>query len=334
MADMTVYEQLATSIGQGNSRIVPDIFKSLANEDEAKLLLAASPPGTLAELADRTDFEESTIQGMIDPLFKKGLLFKSKKPDGDRYYRVRSYMQFHDSTAVMKDPPQEMLDLWMKWMEEDWSDASRMMEENLPNPVLRVIPVNLSIDYNSQILAADDVTDLVQRARNIAVTGCSCRVIDGSCGHTVEVCMQLDKAADYSIERGTGRPLSKEEALEMLRDCEEEGLVHTAGNSSTHVGHVICNCCSDCCINWTSIREGLGKFIVPSRFRATIQADDCTGCELCVERCYFDAMHMGDDDGLAAVNEENCLGCGLCQVVCATEAIHMNEVRPQEFIPA
>ena len=54
----------------------------------------------------------------------------------------------------------------------------------------------------------------------------------------------------------------------------------------------------------------------------------------CVERCYFDAMHMGDDDGLAAVNEENCLGCGLCQVVCATEAIHMNEVRPQEFIPA
>lgn len=334
MTEQTVYEQLAAGIGQGKSRIVPDIFKTLADEQEATLLLAASPPGTVADLAERTGFEESTIESMIDPLFKKGLLFKSKKPEGVRYYRVRSFMQFHDSSAVMKDPPPELMPLWMQWMDEDWIDANRMMEENLPNPVLRVIPVNLSIDYNSQILAADDVTDLIDRARNIAVTRCSCRAIDGACGHTVDVCLQLDKAADYSIERGTGRKLSKQEAVELLRDCEEEGLVHTAGNSRTHVGHVICNCCSDCCINWTSIREGLGKFIVPSRFRATIVEEDCTGCELCVERCYFDAMHLEDDGGFAAVHEEKCLGCGLCQIVCATEAIQMTEVRPQEFIPA
>lgn len=118
MAEKTVYEQLAAGIGQGQSRVVPELFKTLADEKEATLLLSASPPGTISDLAERTGFEQSAIEGMIEPLFKKGLLFKSKKPEGERYYRVRSFMQFHDSTAVMLDPPDGMLDLRMQWMDE------------------------------------------------------------------------------------------------------------------------------------------------------------------------------------------------------------------------
>jgi Pyruvate/2-oxoacid:ferredoxin oxidoreductase delta subunit/predicted transcriptional regulator len=332
MAEKTPYQQLAELVGVGDSETVPAIFETLADENEARVLLAAAPPATVAELSQRTGLEESAIQEMIDPLFKKGLLFKSKKADGERYYRVRNWMQFHDSSAVMLDPPPKMLDLWKQWTKEEWAGVSRKLEERLPSPALRVLPVNVSIDFNTQILALDDVKDLIDRAKNVAVTRCSCRAIDGACGKPLEVCMQLDKAADYAIERGTGRKLSKSEAVDMLRLCEDEGLVHCVGNSSA-VGHVICNCCSDCCINWTSIRDGLGKFVAPSRFRAAVVDDDCTGCELCVDRCYFDAMHMADDGGLAAVNEENCLGCGLCQVVCATDAIRMDEVRPRDFIP-
>jgi Pyruvate/2-oxoacid:ferredoxin oxidoreductase delta subunit len=333
MEKQTVYQQLAAGIGQPNSDTMAKIFQVVANQDEANVLLAASPPKTLAQLSEETGLEESTIEAMIDPLFKKGLLFKSRKPEGTRYYRVRSYMQWHDSSAVMNDPPEGLMALWKKWHDDEWTGASRQMEEHLKGPALRVIPVNLSIDYNSQILAIDDVSDLVERARNIAVTRCSCRVIDGACGHELWNCLQLDKAADYAIERGTGKPLTKEETIKLLEDCEEEGLVHTTG-ANRAVGHVICNCCSDCCINWTSVRDGLGKFIVPSRFKAEIQRDDCTGCELCVERCYFDAMHMEEDGMYARVDEENCLGCGLCQVVCAPEAIQMAETRPEEFIPA
>lgn len=332
MSETTVYQQLALHMGQGDSKTVPAIFKILADDNEAAVLLAASPPKTIAELSKDTGISESEIEAMIDPLFRKGLIFKSRKPDAIRYYRVRSSFQLHDSTAVMNDPPAGLMDLWLQWTKDEWPVVSRMMEDLLPTPVLRVIPVNISIDYNTKILAVDDVANLVERARSIAVTRCSCRAIDGACGHTIENCMQLDKAADYAIERGTGRPLTKKEAMDMLLKCEEEGLVHTAGNS-TAVGHVICNCCSDCCVNWTSIRDGLGKFVVPSRFRASVSEDDCTGCELCIERCYFDALHMGED-GYATVHAENCLGCGLCQVVCATDAIKMDEARPVQFIPA
>lgn len=333
MADKTPWEQLAAAIGAGTSKIIPAIFEVLTDDDEAEFLLAASPPGSVAEIAERSGLAPEAIETMIDPLFRKGLLFKSSKADGVRYYRVRHVLQFHDSTAVAVDPPREMLDLWKRYMDEEWEAYANKIDASLPGAILRVIPVNESIEPGAEILAFEDLEELVAGAEKLAVTRCSCRVIDGACGKSLEVCLQVNRAADYAIERGTGRELSKREALDMLLRCEEEGLVHVAENKRS-LGHVVCNCCGDCCINWTSMRTGLGKMAAPSRFRAVVEPDDCTGCELCVERCYFDAMSMDEETGLAVVETENCLGCGLCQVVCPTDAIGLKVARSEKFVPA
>jgi Fe-S-cluster-containing hydrogenase component 2/predicted transcriptional regulator len=333
MVEKTPWEQLAEHIGAGTSKIVPAIFQSLADEKEAQLLLAAAPPATIPELSEKTGLDAGDIEKMVDTLFRKGLLFKSKKKDATRYYRVRHVLQFHDATAVMNDPPRQMLDLWKQYMDAEWEEASKKFEQLLPGSPVRVIPVNVSIDLNTQVLAFEDVTNLITSANNIAVTRCSCRVIDGACEKPLEVCIQLGRAADYALERGTGRKLSAAEAIRMLEICEEEGLVHVAENKQAQ-GHIICNCCKDCCINWASVRTGLGKFVAPSRYQAFVDPDECTGCAECVDRCFFEAMSMETDDGSATVDAEKCMGCGLCQVVCAPYAVSMQEVRPQEFVPA
>lgn len=332
MNESALYLQLAESVGAGDSKYVPQIFEVMANEEEARLLLAASPPGTTQELAEKSGLSEERIEQMIDPLFAKGLLFKSKKPEGTRYYRVRHLLQMHDSTAVTVDAPREMLDLWKRFMAEEFEGYNRLIEEALPGPVVRVIPVNISITPETRILAFDDIKQVVDNARKLAVTPCSCRVIDGSCGKPLEVCVQIDKAADYAIERGTGRPLDKSEALELMKMCEEEGLIHVSDNHRAP-GHVICNCCSDCCLNWPSVRTGLGKFVVPSRFAATVDASSCSACETCLERCYFDAIKMEGENDTAVIDAEKCMGCGLCLVTCPEDAISLNETRPAEFIP-
>ncbi len=332
MAEETLYQKLAEAVGAGDSKYIPGIFETLADEKEAKVLLAAAPPATIQEIAQKTGLKEKEVEAMVDPLFKKGLLFKSKKADGIRYYRVRSVLQMHDSTAVIAKPPKEMLPRWKAFMDKEFDEYSRKIEQLLPSPVIRVIPVNVSVQNETQILAFDDVKSIIAEARNLAVTPCSCRAIDGECGKPLEVCVQIDKAADYSIERGTGRKLEKEEALQMMKMCEEEGLIHVTGNKRT-LGHVICNCCSDCCLNWPSVRTGLGKFVVPSRFRAKVDSENCTGCESCLERCYFEAISMEGEGDTAAINAEKCMGCGLCLVTCPTEAITLEEVRPAEFVP-
>lgn len=330
MQDKTVYAQLAEKleIGARKSELVPRILEALLDETEAKLVLAASPPATAEELSAKTGIDTAKIEPMVDALFRKGVLFKSKKPDGTRYYRVRQVVQLHDATAVMNNPPPAMLELWKEYMRTEWPDQIKVFE----TPFVRVVPINVSIEPNSQILAFDDVTNLLNRAQNIAVTRCSCRVVDGACGEPVEVCIQLDRAADYSLERGTGRKLSREEALRMLEMCEEQGLVHVAENKQG-VGHVICNCCRDCCLNWPSVKNGVGKFASPSRFRAVVDTDHCNGCEKCIERCFFDALQMGEGE-LAAVDEQKCMGCGVCRYACVLDAITMQVVRPQDFIPA
>ena len=331
MQDKTVYAELAEKleIGARQSKVVPRILETLLDETEARLVLAAAPPATVEELSAKTGIDAARIEAMVDPLFRKGVLFKSKKPDGIRYYRVRQVVQLHDSTAVMNDPPAGLLDLWKEYTRTEWGEQIKVFE----TAFVRVVPINVSIEPNSQVLASDDARSLIDRAKNIAVVKCSCRAIDGACGQPVEVCLQLDRAADYSLERGTGRKLSREEALRMLEKCEEEGLVHVAENKQG-VGHVICNCCRDCCINWPAVKAGIvGKFVAPSRFRASVDAAACNGCALCIDRCFFDAMQMAEGD-VAEVNEQKCMGCGVCRGACMLDAINMQVVRPEEFVPA
>ena len=60
-----------------------------------------------------------------------------------------------------------------------------------------------------------------------------------------EVCMSLGDLADLYVEEGWGRRISPQEALEIARRNEEEGLVLMPGNQQEAT--FMCACCSDCC---------------------------------------------------------------------------------------
>jgi Pyruvate/2-oxoacid:ferredoxin oxidoreductase delta subunit len=333
MPEPTVYQQIATRLGADPQGLLPEILQVLADENQARILLAASPPATAAELADKTGLSPEQMPPLMDDLFTKGLIFKSKKPDATRYYSVRHVPQMHDATCVMQDPPPRMLELWRRYMATEWGAYLNMIESVLDRPASRVIPIEASVEPEMQVLAFEDVKRVLDHAHNLAVTRCSCRVIDGSCGMPLEVCIQVGKAADYAIERGTGRQITREQALAIMRECEDKGLVHCSDNKRA-VGLVICNCCRDCCMNWTSLRQATGKFLAPSRFRAEVEADECTACEDCVERCFFEAISMQGKDGAAVIDADKCMGCGLCAPSCPIECIHLRAVRPEEFVPA
>ncbi len=115
MTEKTLYQQLAEAIGAVESKLIAKIFEALADENEAKILLAAAPPATIDELSEKTGLPTEDIEKMLDPLFKKGLIFMSKKKGPTQYYRVRNVAQFHDATAVALDASRDMLDLWKEY---------------------------------------------------------------------------------------------------------------------------------------------------------------------------------------------------------------------------
>ncbi|MCS3924024.1 4Fe-4S binding protein [Methanosalsum natronophilum] len=55
---------------------------------------------------------------------------------------------------------------------------------------------------------------------------------------------------------------------------------------------------------------------------AIVDAEECTGCELCVDVCPVEAISMNDDE-LAVIDADTCNDCGDCVDECPVEAISM-----------
>jgi Pyruvate/2-oxoacid:ferredoxin oxidoreductase delta subunit len=288
-------------------------------------------PGTTPQLAEATGISREKVQELVDRLFVKGLAFSSGKTDPPSWRMCRDFVQFHDASILWPQAPQKFLDLWQEFMDVDWPDLAKKYANLLPRPFTRVIPVNVSVAASPQILALENVREIVEKARALAVTKCTCRLTAHKCDRPLEVCLQVNRAAEYSIKRGTGKPVSKEEALDILRRSEEEGLIHVTMNKN-QVDHFICNCCPCCCQTMPVLIKGGTRVIDPSRFQAAIDPEKCTACGTCLDRCYFGAITLREDQG-ADVSPENCMGCGLCAVTCPEEAIALNAVRPETFIP-
>ncbi|MDO9264210.1 MAG: 4Fe-4S binding protein [Desulfosalsimonadaceae bacterium] len=330
-----IYEQMTDKIMLTGSKIIPELFRMIADESEAWLLMAM--PGTPDQLAAKIAQPVDAVEKACQSLYHKGLAFKSFKGGIVGYKMCRDMIQFHDATILWPEAPRAYFDLWQRFMEEEWPDFARLAEQFFPKPFTRVIPVEQSIDPGAQqILDIDSANRIIETADTIAVTKCTCRVIAHKCDMPLEVCLQVGNAAKYTIDRGTGRAVTKEEALNILALSEEKGLVHVTMNKA-HAGHFICNCCSCCCQALPLvISDGL-KILDPSRYAAFIDQTLCSGCETCLDRCFFHAIDrvrdLASGDSKMRVNADKCMGCGLCQVTCPEGAVSLKAVRPENFIP-
>jgi len=78
-------------------------------------------------------------------------------------------------------------------------------------------------------------------------------------------------------------------------------------------------------------------FVMPSRFRATVDPAKCIECGKCkTERCQFNAADFKFYPELGAsrgyVNEDKCAGCGNCVETCPVGARGMKAVFGPEYI--
>jgi len=202
----------------------------------------------------------------------------------------------------------------------------------------RVIPVEEVIPFDLEIFPYERATELLEGAKSWGVRDCICRVqqrlVGKGCDHPVENCLMFAPVEGVFDHSEVDRAITKEEALRILREAEEAGLVHSTGNYRD--GHFyICNCCTCCCGILRSVAEfGIPTAVARSDFRAVVETDLCAGCSDCVEHCQFGALAVPDDvpstssDHCCVVDYVRCVGCGLCATVCPTGALHL-ERRPE-----
>jgi len=271
-----------------------------------------------ADIAARAGVDPETAAEMLVGMASNGLI-RSKRVDGELTFGLMPF-----AVGIYEEQLPRM-DEEFAILVEQYFQESRGAFVNLAPSVHRVIPVGEAIPFDLEIFPYERAAEMVENAKSWAVRDCICRVqqhlIGKGCHHPVESCLvfaPVEAAFDHSE---INRTLSKEEALKLLHDTEQAGLVHTTANHRE--GHnYICNCCTCCC----GILRGVAEFDIPtavarSDFRAVVDTQVCAACEDCLERCQFGALSIPED--VCEVAEARCVGCGVCVIACSTGALSM-----------
>ena len=164
---------------------------------------------------------------------------------------------------------------------------------------MRVMPVMSAIENNSRTASYDEISTLIDKAEIISVGPCSCRrarrLMGEGCGHLEEdMCMYLNENARTYIKTGAHREVSKEEAYQILKRAEDNGLVHEINQApGFEDASAICNCCSCSCF---ALR--IGEYFrkpdsLRSNFVAKVDKQNCVACGQCVENCQMNALKLG-----------------------------------------
>jgi electron transport complex protein RnfB len=314
------------------------ILKHLFTPEEAEIALQLSMiPEPLERIYKRLKKSGMSIEQLrknLDQMVYKGSIYGGKENEKKVYGSM--------PLAI------GMYEFQVERLTEDFAkDFLQYLDEKFANevgktkiPLLRTIPVEKSIPVPEkyQVSNYDNVRYLVENAGGeIAVANCVCRqtkdLAGESCTRTDlrETCIITSpEEADYYVNVGIGRYITKEEALNILEKAQEAGLILQPVNAERP--EAICCCCGDCCGLLTSIK----KFPRPadyyaSNFYAEVAPDLCSGCQICVDNCQMEAVAM--NDGVAAISLDRCIGCGNCVVTCDSNAIHLKKKNMEQPPP-
>ena len=334
--DQRVYKKLA-----GKLDLMPNRFPATESGVEIRLLEKIFSPEeaalaaemfyekqSVSEIASRVNLPEKQAHKILKTMVRKDLILFNKG-EGELLFGL---MPFVVGLYEMLLP---RLDEDMAKLFEEYFQETKGEITGKGLSVHRVIPVEESIDFELEIYPYEKASDLINNAKSWGVRDCICRVqkklIGDPCEHPLENCMVYAPIEGAFDNSEVDRAISKEEALQILRDTEEAGLVHTTGNFQGSSNY-ICNCCTCSC----GILRGVAEFNRPSAiakadFLVVVDSDLCMACGDCLERCQFNALEL--DEEICLVDSQNCVGCGLCVPVCPENALVLVRRPEGEILP-
>ncbi|MHA2400289.1 MAG: ATP-binding protein, partial [Promethearchaeota archaeon] len=296
-------------------------------------------PKSLKEIHIELEKEEISlelVEKYLDELYGEGLIRRSiRKMDEES-------IKFYTAAPLVIG----FYEFQLNRLTEDFvRDVDQYFEEKFMEvvnktkiPQLRTIPVDQSIGIERNVATYDEIKTIIEDCGDLIVLNkCICRekhdMIGERCKKTDlrETCFSFRSLAESYQNIGLGRTISKEEALEILDELQEAGVVIQPGNAVRPLG--ICCCCGCCC----DILVHQKKFDSPAELFATnyyaqVDVNACIGCGTCETRCNMDAVHLVDDK--SAIDLSRCVGCGVCSSTCPEEAITLVKKQKEVVPPA
>ena len=331
-----VYRRLAQKLDALPNRFPPTssgvelkiLCRLFAPEEAALACELRLEPESAASVAARLGADPQQTRASLKRMLAKGLI-DIKKGEGEFAYALKPFVVgFYEGQLPR-------LDVEMATMFEDYFRETKGAILREAPALHRIIPVDKAIPLEVEIHPLQSATEILNNAQAWGVRECICRkqqrLLGHDCGHPLESCLVFAHTPHAFDRSSVDRAITKDEALRILRQTEDAGLVHSSGNYRDGIDY-ICNCCICCCGIIRGIAEyGIMSAVARSDFQITVDADSCTACGDCIERCQFHALALSG--ATLSVDVARCVGCGLCVVVCPTEGLHLERRKAGEVQP-
>jgi ferredoxin len=333
MGDPTPYQRLAKRLDSLPNGFPPAedgshlrLLACLFTPEEAALAADLSPQAeTPAALAARLGTDPGPLRARLKKMARNGLI-AAGRGEGGLGYRLMPFV------VGIYEMQNGRIDAELARRFEEYFHAAFHKALALQPPVHRVVPVRESVKADLTVAPYENALGILARASAWGVTDCICRkqtaLIGRPCPHPVEVCMVMSATPGAFHGHVGVRELTREEALGVMRQAAEAGLVHSVANTEEGQWY-ICNCCTCSCGVLRGMAEGgMASVIARSGFVCQVDELSCDGCGLCEERCPFKAITV---EGTARVDAIRCAGCGVCAVACPNHALTLSH-RPEAEI--
>ena len=277
--------------------------------DEEALLalkLGVRKPKTLSEIVKISGLEKKKCEALLEEMSRKGLLeYNWENAAHEKQYVLPMYVpgcaEFFNMNAKILESNPEMGTFFEHMSRLPLEKITPFVPEGGAGIGMHVIPVEKAIEMENESVDLEHISYWLSKYEGkYAASPCSCRrsrlTHDEGCADDPEGwCVAVGDMADYVVEtQKDGRYISKEEALDIFRQAEENGFVHQITNiDGKDKIFAICNCNVNVCYALRTSQLFNTPNMSRSAYIAKVEKQNCVACGKCVEACPAGAVKLG-----------------------------------------
>ncbi len=346
-----VYQRMrnrVNKIGYGVGTIIADsdtawdVYMNWVSPEEAEVFceLPTFKWFTAFDAAAESGRDEDEIRNVCESMSERGLMWRYVRAGVPYYFlmcQIPGYWEVGQMWQCANSTTEEAKKFIQDCDNVYGSTQDKIANMMQPRSCLHVHPVSRDV-VEGDLLPYTDWEAHIDHHEIFCVAPCQCRqkqetLNDGerACKdeHPLMTCTSFGEMAEYLIEIGVGKQLTREEARAQIQSNIDHGLVIEATHSKA--GGTLCACHSDCCLFLGAVVASQGKMPCLeyySDYTLNYYKDSCLQCGACVDRCPMKAITMGDDGYPTTSNL--CVRCGQCGLVCPTKSRTLSPKKPWE----
>ena len=281
--------------------------RACSNDEIAEVMLKMGlrKPKTTAEIAKLTGKSEARIEELLTDAANHGIVeYHWENPRHEKQWYVQLFVpgiaEMTNMVLWQVEKYPELADSFDKMTFLPLEGKTHLIPPGGDGIGMHVIPVESAIPTKSVSASIEHISHWLDKYDGqLSVGYCSCRNArrlrgEGSGEIQDDCCIGLGDFATYLIETGKGRPITKEEALDICKRAEENGYVHQTTNiDGKEKIFGLCNCDLGVCFALRTSQYFNTPNLSASAYRAHVDKDNCVACGKCVEVCPAGAVKLG-----------------------------------------